>query len=41
MSDGAPCRCLTSTGYGVGFVPPHFTGGGPLFLLRPPAPPFR
>ncbi len=25
------------TGIEVGVVPSHFTGGGPLFLLRPPA----
>ena len=24
------------TGTGVGVVPSHFAGGGPLFLLRPP-----
>lgn len=29
-------RC-PHTGVEVGVVPSHFTGGGPLFLLRPPA----
>ena len=36
MADGTPCRGLTSTGYGVGFVPPRSRRRGP---SRPPEAP--